>query len=85
MKTVLEQVEANMDSHGQLRPLAFSFEGERVHIVSYGRHWSEGEITHYLVMDHRQRVYQVGYDRTDNRWLMIRPPGDFGVPGKRVV
>jgi hypothetical protein len=36
-------------------------------------------------MDHRQRVYQVGHNRTENRWLMVRSPTDFGARKKRAV
>lgn len=80
--TEIEQVETKVVSPGWLRPLAFSYKGQRIPVVSYGRQWVEDGIEHYLVMDSRQRVFQLAHHQAENRWTLEKSPGDFG-PNRR--
>jgi hypothetical protein len=85
MTSELEQVETRMGGDGKLRPLAFVVDGKRVDIVSHGRHWAEGDLEFFLVMDHRRRVYQLVHDRSQNRWSLDRSHSDYGPPGKQPI
>lgn len=78
MTSDLTQVETELDRHGQLRPLAFSVEGVRVQIVSYGRQWIAQGVRHYLVMDRERRVYELAHHRSEGRWVLVRSPDSFG-------
>jgi hypothetical protein len=71
-------VEATLDGSGQLLPVAFSYEGNRVVVVSYGRQWNTEEAHHYLVMDSQRRVYELAHNRAEDRWVLKRTPESFG-------
>lgn len=78
------QVEARVDAEGPPQPLAFRWRGERLLIHSVGRTWQTDAEHHYLVMVPGDQVYELAYSPEHGIWRVVREPGDFGPPGKRI-
>ena len=78
MNRNISEVETRLDAAGDIRPLAFTYEGQRIHIASYGRQWETEGGHHYLVMDPKGNVFELAYCRADNNWNLVRTPNSFG-------
>jgi hypothetical protein len=75
------RVEAQMLPNGDIRPLAFHWEGEKVVVASLGRSWDEAGERHFLVMTPDERVYELAYLPEQSSWRLLRRPQDFRPPG----
>jgi hypothetical protein len=74
------QVEAQMLPNGDIRPLAFHWEGGKVIVASLGRCWDEAGERHFLVMTPDERVYELAYLPEQSSWWLVRRPQDFRPP-----
>ena len=79
------EVEMQMDTAGMVRPLSFRYRGQRIRVVSYGRQWETDGGWHYLVMDRQNRVYELAYDRVEDRWALIQSPDDYGPQSRQAT
>ena len=73
MKEPLE-VTAHFDQHGKITPVDFTWEGQKFHVDTTGRHWEDESGFHILVMVPSDQVFEIIYVPSEARWYL----GSFG-------
>ena len=73
MKFVNEPVpvQVSVDADGSPQPLAFSWQGRRYEIASWGRTWIEDGVRCFLVMTPANEIFELRL-LTDGRWMLAR-------------
>lgn len=72
-------------AHGDLRPVAFDWQGQRHKISAYGRQWTaEDGKRHFLVMVGDGQPFELAQEPPGGRWTVVRTPAQFGQPGRFV-
>ena len=67
------EVLAWFDLEGRAQPLKFIWDGVTYPVASSGRQWEDETGQHTLVMDHRDRVYELVFSSAEKRWY-LKPP-----------
>lgn len=66
------EVTALFDSHGEITPLSFKWQGRNYPIESAGRRWHDDEGHHILVMVAGEQIYELVFIPAVRRWYMGR-------------
>jgi hypothetical protein len=70
------EVEARFETDGSVTPLRFRVGAQNHTVTSVGRAWDvAGEGRHILVMDERQRVYELLLEAATLRWRLAWSAG----------
>jgi hypothetical protein len=68
-------VEIRRTAAGEVQPIRFTWEGAILDITSHGRHWSDQEGDHWLVMaDQPERVFTL-HRSPDLKWTVSTGSG----------
>jgi hypothetical protein len=67
------EVLAWFDLEGRAQPLKFIWDGVTYPVASTGRQWEDETGQHTLVMDHRDRVFELVFTASERRWF-LKPP-----------
>lgn len=70
------QVEARFDAAGELVPHAFTWQGQRLAVASFGRRWEEkeagGVVRHFLVMTAGGDRFELAHRVAAGEWRVVR-------------
>lgn len=70
-------VEAELAADGRLHPVAFTWEGGRIVIRSWGRIWDSAAGRHMLVMAASGRVFELVHQTEEGTWQLVDRPTMF--------
>jgi hypothetical protein len=66
------EVDVHIDAGGEVRPLAFTWRGQRYVVSGLGRTRQQGEERYFLVMTAGERIFELCWHIPDNRWRLAR-------------
>ncbi|HSB90694.1 MAG TPA: hypothetical protein VLD63_11785 [Anaerolineales bacterium] len=71
------EVEAELAADGHLHPVAFTWQGRRTVIRSWGRIWDDAAGRHMLVMAESGRVFELVHEPKGGTWRLVENPAMF--------
>ncbi len=74
------EVTAHFDREGKITPLHFTWKDNPHRVESTGRHWSDDQGQHILVMLSSGKIYQLTFKIGEGRWYISRT-----VPERKVI
>jgi hypothetical protein len=67
------EVTARFDPQGVITPLNIMKDQKNIPVTGVGRHWSDPQGVHILVMVPGEQIYELLFANAQNRWYMSRP------------
>jgi hypothetical protein len=66
------QVIAYFDSHGQIRPRSFVYQGRTIPVDSIGRQWLARDGVHILVLAPNHQHYHLIFQPDSGEWYLLQ-------------